>query len=47
LADLWIKYAEARDDTCEAGEKLRDLIESTRTDVMEIERLWKERDDAQ
>ena len=47
LADLWIKYAEARDDAREAGEKLLDLIESTRTDAVEIKRLRRERDDAQ
>ena len=47
LADLRIKYAEACDDTREAREKLLDLVESTHTDVTEIKRLWKERDDAQ
>ena len=45
MADLWIKYAEARDDTHEAGDKLLDLVESTRTDAMEIKWLWKECDD--
>ena len=30
LGDLWIKYVEARDDACEAREKLLDLVESTR-----------------
>ena len=47
LVDLRIMYAEARDDTHEVGEKLLDLDESTRTDTAEIERLQKERDDAQ
>ena len=47
LVDLRIKYVEARDDTRKAREKLLDLVESTRTDTMEIERLRKERDDAQ
>ena len=47
LANLWIKYAEARDDAHEAREKLLDLIESTRMDVTEIERLLKEHDDAE
>ena len=46
LVDLRIKYAEARDDAREAGEKLLDLVESTRTDTAEIEWLRKERDDA-
>ena len=45
LANLWIKYAEARDDAHEAREKLLDLIESTRMDATEIERLRKEHDD--
>ena len=45
LANLWIKYAEARDDACEAREKLLDLVESTFTDTVEIERIWKECDD--
>jgi len=45
LAYLRIKYAEARDDAREAGEKLLDKVESTHTDVAEFERLQKERDD--
>ena len=47
MADLRIKYAEARDDAHEAREKLLDLVKSTCMDVAEIERLRKERDDAQ
>ena len=47
LADPRIKYVEAHDDVREAGEKLLDLVKSTRTDTVEIERLWKEHDDAQ
>ena len=38
---------EAHDDARETRDKLLDLVESTRTDATEIERLWKERDDAQ
>ena len=45
LADLQIKYAEARDDAREAREKLLDKVESTHTDVAEFEQLRKERDD--
>ena len=45
MADLWIKYAEAHDDTRKAREKLQDLVESTHTDAAKIERLWKEHDD--
>ena len=45
LANLHIKYVEARDDAREARAKLLDLVESTRMDVAEIERLWKEHDD--
>ena len=40
-------YTEPHDDAHEAREKLLDLIESTRTNAAEIERLQKERDDAQ
>ena len=47
LADLQIKYTEAHDHTCEAGEKLLDLIESMHMDAAEIKWLRKEHDDAQ
>ena len=47
MAALLIKYAEAHDDAHKAGEKLLDLVESTHTDIAEIERLRKECDDAQ
>ena len=38
---------EARDDACEAREKLLDLIKITCTDAAKIEWLWKEHDDMQ
>ena len=47
LANLRIKYAEARDDAREAREKLLDLIKSTCTDTKEIKWLRREHDDAQ
>ena len=46
LANLQIKYVEARDDAHEAGEKLLDLVESMRTNAAKIEQLRKEHDDA-
>ena len=45
MADLRIKYVEARDDAHDAREKLLDLVESTRTNAVEIEQLQNERDD--
>ena len=45
LADLLVREKDARNDACEAREKLMALIERARTDAMEVERLWKERDD--
>ena len=45
VADLRVREKDARDDTHEAKEKLSALIERARTDTMEAERLWKERDD--
>ena len=45
LADLQIKYTEARDDAHEAGEKLLDLVKNMHIDAVEIEWQWKERDD--
>ena len=40
-----MREKDARDDTREAEEKLTVLIERVRTDVVEAERLRKERDD--
>jgi hypothetical protein len=45
LADLQVREKDARNDACEAKEKLTALIEWVRTNAMEVERLWKERDD--
>ena len=47
MANLRIKYVEARNDARKDREKLLDLIKSTCTDTMEIERLRREHDDAQ
>ena len=45
FTDLRIKIAEARIDAQEVGEKLVALLERTRVDEAEAERLWKEWDD--
>ena len=45
LADLRVREKDARDDACEAGEKLMALVERVHMDVMEAERLRKEWDD--
>ena len=44
LADLRVSEKDACDDAREAREKLMALIERACTDVVEAERLWKERD---
>ena len=45
VADLQVREKDARDNVREAEEKLEALIERARLDVMEAERLQKERDD--
>ena len=45
LANLRVREKDAHDDAHEAEEKLTALIERVCMDVMEGERLWKERDD--
>ena len=45
VADLRAREKDTRDNTREAEEKLTALIERACTDIMEVERLWKERDD--
>ena len=45
VSDLRVREKDARDDAREAEEKLAALIERVRTDTVEAERLWKERDD--
>ena len=45
VANLRVKENDARDDACESEEKLMALIERARTDAMEAEQLWTERDD--
>ena len=45
VADLQVREKDAHDDACKAEEKLAALIERVRTDVVEAERLRKERDD--
>ena len=43
LANLRVREKDARDDACEAREKLMALIERARMDAVEAEQLWKER----
>ena len=45
VADLRVKEKDAHDDAHEAKEKLVALIERVHTDIVEAERLQKERDD--
>ena len=45
MADLRVKEKDARVDAREAEEMLMALIKRVRTDTMEAEQLWKERDD--
>ena len=45
VVDLRVREKDAHDDAHEAEEKLTALIERVCMDVMEGERLWKERDD--
>ena len=44
VADLRVREKDAHDDAREAEEKLTDLIERTRTNIVEAEWVRKERD---
>ena len=45
VADLRVREKDARDNAYEAKEKLMALIDRACTDIVEAERLWKERND--
>ena len=45
VADLQVREKDARNEACEAEEKLVSLIERVRMDTMEAEQLRKEWDD--
>ena len=45
LADLGVREKDAHDDAPVARKMLMALIKRARTDAMEAEQLWKERDD--
>ena len=45
VANLYVREKDARDDACEAEEKLAALIERVHTNTVEDKCLWKEQDD--